>query len=258
MMGLVLATGCARPNPSFSREPTDGQLSSDVMGGSDDTVADRPDPAAPDTGEATDLKLAPDQEAAEAGPDLPLTTAPTLLVGSASARAWHGGPSGVEFLVDHCPAGQVVIGHRGADSDETTFVARLQIQCGSLRVTRSQPPFTVEVTPGALLPARGKINSGPAWSAPCPPNQVVVRYAGQEGLYIESLRTTCAQLEVSADRSGIRFVAHEDLPAHGTGPSPAFEENCEALGQVAVGADTRAGGWLDAIRPVCAPITVVP
>jgi hypothetical protein len=63
---------------------------------------------------------------------------------------------------------------------------------------------------------------------------------------------------VTPDRGGIRFVAHESLPAYGTGPSPAFEEDCEALAQVVVGADTRAGGWIDCIRPVCAPITVVP
>ena len=202
--------------------------------------------------------LAADEGAVEAAPDRPPSTAPSVLVGAYNPRLWYGGSGGVEYLVDRCPDGQVVIGHDGAVSDENTFVGRLRVHCGSLRVTRTEPPYTVEVTPGALLGERGRKAGGAPWSALCPANQVVVRYDGQFDDYVESLSTTCAQLEVTADRTGIRFVGHERLPAYGSGLSPGFEEDCEALGQVVAGADTRAGGWIDSIRPVCAPLTVVP
>jgi hypothetical protein len=240
LMGLAVAAGCTRINPAFSSMLTDGRPGLEVGAGSDGAGADRSDVAAE----------MPGSEAGAAG-------APTLRVGSPSTRPWYGGTGGVEHLGDRCPAGQVVIGHQGSISDENTFVGRLQIQCGTLRVTRTEPPFMVEVTPGALLAARGTTTGAP-WTASCPANQVVVRYAGQAADYVESLRTRCAQLEVTADRTGIGPVAHQDLPAYGSGTASAFEEDCEALGQVVIGADTRTGGWLDAIRPTCAPITVVP
>jgi hypothetical protein len=95
-------------------------------------------------------------------------------------------------------------------------------------------------------------------TAICPSNEVVVGYAGQAGTYVESLRTRCAPLEVTADRSGVTIGVAHDLPAYGTGTAPAFQDHCPLQGQVLVGADIRTGGWLDAIRPQCAPITVGP
>jgi hypothetical protein len=253
---LAVAAACVRHNPGFSPELTDGRPALDVVGGSDGALADRFFPETAETAETAEaaVEAAPDVPPA----DRPPATAPSVLVGAYNPRSWYGGGGGVEYLVDRCPDGQVVIGHIGAVSDENTFVGRLRVQCGSLHVTRTEPPYTVEVTPGALLAARGKTAAGAPWTALCPANQVVVRYDGQFDDYVESLSTTCAQLEVSADRRGIRFVGHEQLPAYGSGPSPGFEEDCEILGQVVAGADTRAGGWIDSIRPVCAPLTVVP
>jgi hypothetical protein len=281
-MGLAVAGGCSRRNPAFYPEVADGRSVGDLPAGgeagpppdllaegalppldaaageaSDAAVESPPTDAGPDVNVAPDG--GPDASGTDAALDLPPPAPPSLLVGSPDPRPWYGGGSGggVEYPDDRCPAGQVVIGHLGAISDENTFVGRLQIQCGSLRVTRTEPPFSVEVTPGKLLPARGTTNGVP-WSALCPANHVVVSYAGQADDYVDSLRTACAQLEVSADRRGITFAAVVYLPAHGSGPAPAFEESCQLLGQVAAGADTRTGGWLDAIRPVCAPLIVVP
>jgi hypothetical protein len=248
LVGLALSGGCTRVNPAFLSGP------SDTRPGDDGTAASDNHPASFD-GSGPPRDLAADAAGVDAAPDSLPPTAPVLIVGSAIPLSWHGGGGGVLYPDDRCPAGQVVIGHHGAISDQRTYVGRVQLLCGSLRVTRTEPPYTVEVTPGTTLPARGH-TMGTPWTAICPSNEVVVGYSGQADTYVESLRTHCAPLEVIADRSAVRIGVVRDLPAYGTGTAPAFQAHCHVQGQVVVGADTRTGGWLDAIRPQCAPITL--
>jgi hypothetical protein len=255
LVGLALSGACTRVNPAFRSGPPDTHPGDDGPRASDSPGDLGPQPPPPELSPDANTDLAADAADTDAAPDSLPPPPPVLIVGSARPLSWHGGGGGVLHPDDRCPPGQVVIGHQGAVSDEKPYVGRVQMLCGGLRVTRTEPPFTVEVTPGTMLAARGH-SAGVPWTAICPSNEVVVGYSGQADTFVESLRTHCAPLEVLADRSGIRIGVVRDLPAYGTGTAPAFQAHCHLQGQVVVGADTRTGGWLDAIRPQCAPITV--
>ena len=219
----------------------------------DEATADAADAPAEDAPDALPQEVRPESPAVDAAPAPP----PTLAIGVASPLTWHGGGGGTEYR-DRCPSGEVVIGYRGAIDDDMGFVGRLQALCGRLRVTGSQAPFSVEVTAGATLTARGLSTTAP-WTAVCPAHEVVVGHSGQAGSSLDNLRAHCAPLTLG-DSTTITMGVVRELALHGESNSaaPRFTDHCVSRGQLAVGVDTRAGVWVDAIRPVCASVTARP
>jgi len=174
------------------------------------------------------------------------------------------GPGGTPF-VNRCPAGAVVIGFYGtvddpADPEAKTYLRSAQALCAELTVSPSEP-YTITVTPAGAL-AMHQIAAAKVQMAVCPADQVMTGFAGQSGLWMDSVDVRCAPLSISGVAPNFALVVGTPTKA-GTiggpsGGSPFDPLQC-APGDLAVGQIIRtinAGTLLGAFGVECATASI--
>jgi hypothetical protein len=117
----------------------------------------------------------------------------------------------------------------------------------------------LDVAAGATLALRGT-NPGTAASGACPANQMVVGFGGAAGGLLDNLVLRCAPVTATY-ASNAYTVAIGTIVAQpaigGSGGSPFSDTDC-AAGEVAIGANIRAGGSVDAFGLICSAASIAP
>jgi hypothetical protein len=205
----------------------------------------------------------------EAGQDNGATDAPAD--GSASAASCpssisftgttetplRGGNSGSPYS-DSCPAGEVVVGFiLSQNSSPPATVGEMTVICGAISI--KQANCEINIGPGATLPTRGATANTPPVTQQCPPNQMVVAIQGASGSYLVRLGAGCAPLTLS--RVGSTYQATVGSitwfsPEGGSGGT-SFVDPCPT-GQIANGAFTRSGLFMDAADLICSTPVLSP
>jgi cysteine-rich repeat protein len=169
-----------------------------------------------------------------------------LSIAAAGSTAQRGNTAGGTPYADACPTGQVMV---GIDGTAGAWFTQIQAVCGALSISAS---LEVTVGAGATLPLRGNIVGSPLTSR-CPANQMVVGFAGRAGGLMDQIALRCAPLLVTETESGYsvtRGVVTALTPAGGTGGAAFPDTDC-GTGQIASGANIRAGDSVDAFGLLC-------
>lgn len=139
----------------------------------------------------------------------------------------------------------------------------IAVRCSilSLRPTEDGT-FEVHTTiprPTALEgPPRGRLDEDPD-GFNCPDGQVLTGFSGDSGVLIDALTLRCTELEVAFDGDyELVFGGSTDSDAitGGGGGGPFPQTDCPA-GQLASGADIRAGDAVDAIGFRCSTVELI-
>lgn len=164
----------------------------------------------------------------------------------------YGNTGGGTLYADTCPAGQLMIGFQamlGASFDQIGVV------CGVPTVNAA---LGVDVAAGATLPLRGTIDIGTAASGACPANQMVVGFGGAAGGLLDNLVLRCAPITATyaSNAYAVSIGTISDQPGvGGSGGAPFADTDC-AVGEVAIGANIRAGGSVDAFGLICSAASI--
>jgi hypothetical protein len=171
------------------------------------------------------------------------TTCPSMIVTSGQyATPLYGGSGGTPFT-DMCPVGEAVIGYAGYTTTTSPIVvAWLQTICGKLSISSALMSCQLVITPGTILPGRGRAAGMGPWNAMCPANQVVVAFHGRAGVDLDQVAFECAPLTMSGSSGSYRLSigAATSLPPHGGTTGFTYQDGCPA-GQIVVGTDGQAG-----------------
>jgi hypothetical protein len=198
--------------------------------------------------------VSPGPAPADAGPGA------GFVLGAAAPTAVAGSPASGTPYVDPCPPGEVVIGYLGTTSRSPVmpWLQAIQTRCGRVTVGPA-PAYTTATAAGTVLPARG-LQSGDAWAAPCPANQVVVGFEGRSSDWVAQLTFHCAPLQVTATGSGYSVTVGSVAkagPAGSNAGSPFAPIACPA-GHIATGTSVRTDTYPRAFSLLCAPLTFAP
>jgi hypothetical protein len=184
-----------------------------------------------------------------------------IVLGQARLTQQHGGQGG-NMNVDLCPSNQAVVGYQGFRTSPDaamglTVVGNIQTLCGALFLGG---PASDQVMTGPGTPldagARGTTPDIP-WDQSCPPNEVVVRFSGRSGQYLDQIEFECAHWTVSTACRSLSVDTTTMLaPAGGEGGVPFGAEACPP-GQMATGTFTRSGFYVDDFGLVCETPTLV-
>jgi len=168
----------------------------------------------------------------------------------AAPTTQYGNTTGGTAFPDACPAGQVMVGFNaqlGASFDQVGVI------CAPIALASG----TLAVTTGTAVdqPLRGT-NPGTPASSTCPAGTMVVGFAGRAGALIDQLQLRCAAITVTGTPPQASVgTAAAQTAVGGTG-GVAFPDTDCAAGAVAVGAEIRAGGSVDAFGLRCGTPTV--
>lgn len=164
----------------------------------------------------------------------------------------QGNATGGTLYADGCPAGQVMIGVAGTIGASWD---QIQVVCGIPTMTDS---LGISISAGATLPLRGT-NVSTAVTALCPTDQMVVGFDGRAGALMDQIALRCAPA-MAAFSSGTYTVtlatATDQTPVGGTGGTAFATTDCPA-GQLAIGANIRAGSSNDAFGLICGAFSAV-
>ena len=129
------------------------------------------------------------------------------------------------------------------------YLTQLQAVCGTPSVSGD----AVIIGPGTTLAFRG-LNPGSDASAICPANHAVRGFGGRAGLLVDQLVFSCVSWRVESVEGGFSLVENTPVssPTVGGSGGTAFSEIACPSGQVAVGANIRAGDGIDAFGISCA------
>ncbi len=162
---------------------------------------------------------------------------------------------------DVCPTNQVVIGYRGSLSSDvfvnapgpaTPVIGVIQTLCGALSLGDASSS-ELSIASGAVLAARG-MDPGAAWSANCPPDEVVEGFSGRRGFYLDQVQITCAGWTLSPldAAPGLAIAGTTTLAATGGGGGMPFPfEQCPR-GEMATGTTIQAGQYVEGFGLICA------
>ena len=168
----------------------------------------------------------------------------------AAATTQFGNTTGGTAFPDACPAGQVMVGFNaqlGASFDQVGVI------CAPIALASG----TLAVSTGTAVdqPLRGT-NTGTPAASTCPAGTMVVGFAGRAGALIDQLQLRCAAITVTGAPPQASVGTATALTAVGGTGGVAFPDTDCAAGAVAVGADIRAGGSIDAFGLRCGVPTV--
>ncbi len=158
----------------------------------------------------------------------------------------RGNASGGTLFVDGCPAGQVMVGIAGSVGASWDQV---QVVCGAPSL--SDTP-AVTLAAGATLPLRGT-NVNVAVTSMCPADQVVIGFDGRAGALMDQIALRCAPVTFAVGSSAYTVTlgtAAAVTPVGGSGGSEFATTDC-AAGELALGANIRAGGSTDGFGLIC-------
>ncbi len=157
-----------------------------------------------------------------------------------------------------CPLGQVLSGLSGRVNrwGKSQELAEIQPKCRSLRLG---PDNTMRTgSPTELGPRYGDQDEAGHFDLRCPDEQLPVGLYGHASEFTDSIGILCAPQAVAApDRGGIWHVAHAPLQrtaAYGGKGNPGFVLSCPEH-TLLWGIKVRAASLVDALGPVCAPLT---
>lgn len=173
------------------------------------------------------------------------------------ARA--GGVGGTDYTHD-CPAGQVLIGFKGAVAKATNFapaLAQVSAICGRVTVGHGEVTVTQTVNAPATGAVGSTTNHNGIQTVQCPANQVVSslktthKFIGSQNL-VTSIELICA----SIDATRLPTIAFTGAASAGSVSTPptggiAFTMPCED-GRIPAGFTGRAGDVVDSFALRCA------
>ncbi len=261
VLALSLGGACssaadAEPDGSSGPDPIDASLVDAATPDAADVDAVTIDAAVVD---ATPVDAqAPDALVIDAGEPDASTTHPLTFTG-ANATAQFGNTTGGTLFPDACPAGQALIGFAGSLTNETGFHRQIAARCGKVDRIGTADSYSVQVSPGALLPARGVLAGTSPWLRTCDANQVISGFVGRSGLLVDQLTFSCVPILVDpTDGTTLTLGAVTIQPAiGGAGGQPFAQTDCP-VGQVASIARLRAGDGIDAFGLACSVPSVEP
>lgn len=165
----------------------------------------------------------------------------------------RGNPVGGTEYLDACPAGRVLV---GLNAEIGASFDKVQVVCGVLGVSAA-PAVTIGASE-TPFPLRGA-NANTAGSTKCPPNQMVVGFAGRAGALVDQISLRCAPVTIASGDGGAYSAALGSVtaqtPLGGTGGEAFADTDCPA-GSVAIGAHIQAGGSVDGFGLLCGLPTV--
>ena len=178
----------------------------------------------------------------------------------AGATPLRGNTGGGTLATDRCPVGQALTGF---SYSVDTSLDGIAVRCSILSLRPIEDgTFEVHTTvprPTALEgPPRGRLAGEPA-GFNCPDGQVLTGFSGDSGFLIDALTLRCTELEVAFDGDyELVFGGSSDFDAitGGGGGGPFPQTDCPA-GQLASGADIRAGDAVDAIGFRCSTVELI-
>lgn len=192
-------------------------------------------------------------------------------VGTPAPLYWVGGSGGGSGSV-RCPAGQFAGAVRYFYDEYDLFMAGMGLFCTAPTLTKGASSYSV--TTSSILSVTPIVFAGSAWDYSDDSNNCVAggalgtvwRHAltGEDGAlssgyYVDGIETQCGAGSVSFNSTNNTLSFSFTPTGSYTGWSytndAAWIDSCPT-GSVLVGYDYRIGSWLDAIRPVCAPLTV--
>ncbi|WP_156419486.1 RICIN domain-containing protein [Aureimonas sp. AU12] len=158
----------------------------------------------------------------------------------------RGGPGGGAFVRD-CPTGQVIVGLGGQSND---LVSRITLQCGVLAGTDRVS------TAGARLADIGSVGGGTTFPvASCANAGLATGLVGEfDAAFVRKLQLACRDASGTAGTTpATTFSTSVTTPIVATTGGTPASLSC-ASGEALVGLFGRAGWYVDAIGPRCAPV----
>lgn len=226
----------AASTPCLDSDACNGAETCDGSGG----CAAGPAPACDDSVASTNDSCAPASGCAHLGT--------TGMVGT----VLRGNVAGGMLFPDTCPAGQVMVGIVGEVGGSFD---KIGVVCGLPSVS---PSLGVSIAAGASLPLRGTSPNTPV-SASCPADQMLVGFGGRAGSLFDEIALRCAPV-TTPFASGAYTVTIGTIAAvaavGGTSSGGGFADTDCPAGDVAIGANIRGGGSIDAFGLICATPTV--
>jgi hypothetical protein len=169
------------------------------------------------------------------------------LAGTTTAAPW----------TDVCPPGQAIIGYLGSTSGGV--IEMLQTLCGQLSIAAIAASCEVQVSAGAMMPARGSTTPKNPWTLQCPANQIAVGCSGQAAGRVNQLSLDCAPLVVSPNGGSYSLTVGNitQLAAMGGNNATPFHNSCP-VGDIANGQFISAYSLIQGFQLFCTTPTVVP
>jgi hypothetical protein len=169
------------------------------------------------------------------------------LAGTATGAPW----------TDVCPPGQAIIGYLGSTSGGV--IEMLQTLCGQLSIAALAGSCEVQVSAGAMMPARGNATPKSPWTLQCPANQIAVGCSGQAAGRVNQLSLDCAPLVLSPSGGSYSLTVGnitQLAPMGGNNATP-FHNSCP-VGDVANGQLISAYNLIQGFQLFCTTPTVAP
>jgi hypothetical protein len=166
--------------------------------------------------------------------------------------ALRGNAAGGTLYADICPAGEVMVGIAGQVGGSFD---KIGVVCGIPSVSTT---LSVSIAAGTSLTLRGTNTNTPV-AASCPANQMLVGFAGRAAGLFDEIALRCAPVTTPFAGSTYTVTIGSIAAVAAVGGSSsggAFADTDCAAGQVAIGANIRAGGSVDAFGLICGTPTV--
>jgi hypothetical protein len=126
-------------------------------------------------------------------------------------------------------------------------------------------PQPTAITLAPMMVSTGQLTSqtvtGTPFTGRCAANQVLIGFngsvepAGSATTWLRSFQAVCASLSITGPTYAVNTTQTTLLPRRGSQQAVAQMTMCPP-NQVIVGVTAKSGGWIDSLKPSCAPISV--
>lgn len=164
-----------------------------------------------------------------------------------------GGASPTNDATDECATGEVLVGLRGALTNDD-WLGVIGGVCRPSGLTNRSPTSFQTSDPTTDLPTYGGFNDGGPWSTACGANEVIVAIRGRAGSVMDGLEMRCATVDIEGPLGNQELIVAplDDWESYQGSPggSPFDTLECPA-GAVATGLRARTSSYVNQVALLC-------
>ncbi len=174
------------------------------------------------------------------------------LEGAKNRKRWAGGKGGVVQRVE-CPPGAVVVSLRVTEHKDV--VESAAVDCSPVAGIKPRdgavPPSTSGAVKAGVIGLAASTN--PELGSNCASNAIATGFHGRAGLLVDAIGVVCSPLRRNSGGKAT-LGGPRNGPAQGGRGGSNFRFLCPS-GGVLTGLDARGGALVDAVSPICTPLS---